>query len=377
MIVNLDSIIQILGNIEEQIEFAKLNILNRNLFSFEEKKYIFNRLNAQKLKLDYLDQIFQYSSGSVIVSQGEIIILVKIPILGDNEFDLINIQTLNINSTRISTDVKLVAKHGDIIYRQSELCDICEATTLLEDDCIYNLLNHQTPKCIIKPVRQPIRVEEIKKGVILVDTNKNVLISDSCNNSRLINTPTIIETNNCTIKVMNITFNNQVTFGNSEEYLLPIYGNKLIQLNYTEENNEINHLKLENLNSLQDIKLDLHRSKRTTTIGGGVLLMLIIICSFTIYIIDRRFKAKERATLEIRSHVGTTTELKQTIGKGEFGPLPSLVLFERSSEDGRESKGGGVTPQPTDQGVPEVKTSAKAQPRPIATDRGVKVTPRV
>lgn len=372
MMVNLDIIIQILGNIEEQIEFSKLNVLNKNLFSFEEKNYIFKRLNRQNLKLDYLDQIFQYCSGSVIVRRGEILILAKIPTLDDNEFDLVNIQPLNINNTRITSEVKLVAKHGNIIYKQSELCDVCEATTLLEDECIYNLLNHQTPKCVVKPVRQSIRVEEIKKGIILVDTNERVLISDSCNSSRLINTPTIIEAINCTIKVMNITYNNQISMENNEEYLLPVYGSKLIQLNYTEEKDEITHLKLDNLNRLQDVKLELHRSKRTSTIGGGILLMLISICSFTIYIINRRIKSKEATILEIHNHAETTTEHKGTIGKGEPGTLPNLVLFEKSSEDGRHSKRGDVTPRPTGLTAPGAKTSAKTQPRPVATDGGTK-----
>lgn len=359
LIVNLDILIQILSNIEEQIEFAKLNILNRNLFSFDEKTYIFNRLRTQKLQLDYVDQIFQYTSGSVIVKGGEILVLAKIPILEDNEFDLINVQTLNLNNTRISTDVRLVAKHGDIIYKQTHICDICEATTFLEDECIHNLLNHLTPKCILRPVRQPVRIEEIKKGIILIDTNQKVLISDSCNSSRLVNTPTIIETSNCTIKVMNFTFNSQIQPTNHEEYLLPIFGSKLIQLNYTEEKDDITHLKIENLNSLQDIKLDLHRSTRTTAIGGGILLALTFLCSFTVYIINRRTKAKKETHLEIRDHEETTQEHTVTTKKGDFGPLPRLLLFDRSSEDGRQSERGGVKPQPTDRSTPEAKTSAK------------------
>lgn len=372
LIMNLDMLIQILTSVEEQIEFAKLNILNRNLFSLDDKLYIYNRLKAQKLNLDYLDQIFQYSSGSVIVKGDEILILAKIPILEDNEFDLINIQTLNLNNTRISTDIKLVAKHRDIIYKQEHICDICEATTLIEDDCINNLLNHLTPKCVLKPVRQHIRIQEIKKGIILLDTNQQVLISDSCNNSRLVNTPTIVETDNCTIKVMNLTFNGQKHLTDHEEYLIPIYGRKFIQLNYSEERNEITHIKLEHLNSLQEIKLDLHRSKRTTTIGGGILLTLTFFCSFAIYIINRRTKSKEDTILKIHKHAETTTEPKGTIGKGEPATLPRLVLFEKSSEDGRQSKGGDVTPRPTGLGAPGAETSAKTQLRPVATSGGTK-----
>ena len=357
LIVNLDILIQILSNIEEQIEFAKLSTLNRNLFSFEEKTYIFSRLRAQKLNLDYLDQIFQYTSGSVIVSNKQVLILAKIPILEANEFDLVNIQTLNVNNTRISTDIQLVAKHGDIIYKQTQLCDICEATTPIEDECIYNLLNHQTPKCVLRSVKQPIRVKEIKKGIILVDTNQKVLISDSCNSSRLVNTPTIIEVRNCTVKVMNLTYNKQLQWASQDEYLLPIYGTKLKQLNYTEEPNEITNLKIENLHRLQNIKLDLYRSRKATAIGGGALLTLILLCSFIVYFINRRSKIQKETQMQIREY-NTATQ------KGEFGPLPKLILFDGSSEDGRQSERGGVIPQPADQSTPETQTQAKTSRSP-------------
>lgn len=354
LIMNIDLLVQILNNIEEQIEFAKLNILNRNLLSYEDKIYIFNRLKAQKLKVDYPDQIFQYSTGSVIIKGTDILILAKIPILEDNEFDLINIQTLNINNTRISTDIKLVAKHGDIIYKQTQLCDICDETTLIDDECIHGLLNHLTPRCVLKPARQPIRIVEIKRGIVLIDTNKNVLISDSCNGSRLINTPTIIETNNCTIKVMNYTFNNQNHPTTQEEYLIPIYGKRLTQLNLTAENNDFTHIKLDNLDKLQEIKLDLHHTKRTTAIWGGTLLIITIVCSFVTYIINRKTRAKQRTTLEIQHPTETTLEIQHPTEttnkesqKGAIGSLPSLILFGRSPEDGRQSERGGVTPRPT------------------------------
>ena len=249
-----------------------------------------------------------------------------------------------------------MAKYGNTIYKQLQQCDICEATISIEDECIHNLLNHLSPKCVLKPVKQSFRIEEIKEGIILLDTNTKVSVSDSCNNSRVINTPTIIEADNCTIKIKNFTFNNHKQLSNQDEYLIPIYGKRLTQLNYTEEESEITHIKLQNLNSIHEIKLDLHRSKRTTVIGGGTLLTLIILCFFTIRSISRKAKAKKGTISKIEDPPRTTEEQSTGMQNRTSGRMPTIILQDESPEDGRQSERGGVTPRPVTLAMPRVTT---------------------
>lgn len=145
LIWNIERIIHILEDIEGQIDFSRIGLVNKNILSLEEKQLIADRLRKQNLNLKFLDEIFQYTSASIAINNDEAVLLVNTPILDRRTFDLLEIHTLKINNTRIDTYVNLVAKHGSTIYYQSTRCDIYDNTNLIQDDCIYNILNHQTP----------------------------------------------------------------------------------------------------------------------------------------------------------------------------------------------------------------------------------------
>ncbi|XP_062552137.1 uncharacterized protein LOC134217412 [Armigeres subalbatus] len=90
-----------------------------------------------------------YCSATTGINGGQAMVLVKTPVLDDKDFDLLELHTLKVNNSRIKTDINLVAKHGNLIYAQTTKCDICEGTKLIEDECIHNILTHQTPKCTL------------------------------------------------------------------------------------------------------------------------------------------------------------------------------------------------------------------------------------
>lgn len=326
LIITTDIIIQILRDIEEQIEFGKLNLLNKNLLSLEEKKYIFERLRIQKLELKYLDEIFYYCSGSITISGDTVLIMAKIPLLENDIYDLINIQTINLNGSRIDTNIKLVAKHKDRIIPQQRNCDICEETTPTEDNCIANLLNHQSPRCQVKRSAAITKIHEIKKGIILLDTLQNTQVLDSCNNSRIINIPTIIETGNCTIKILNYTFNADKRY--EEEYLVPIYGKPTTFTeadNNTIEIEKITPLIFTNLEKLRTIELQLNNSKVTLITGVSILLLVIIVCSFIFY-----SKSRKQQSIDFQSDKNPeppkVIELEKTSNTDQKSSEPSKPI---------------------------------------------------
>lgn len=371
LIINTDLIIQILRDIEEQIEFAKIDLINRNLWTLEEKRNIFDKLIRQGLKLNYLDEIYYYTSGSVTISEQNILVMAKIPVLDSNVFNLINVQTTSIRGLRIDTPFKLVAKSGNRILPQQQSCDICEETPPINDECIANLLNHQTANCKIIPNTQPTRVTEIQKGIVLVDTNEKVLIQDSCKNSRIIESPTVVEIENCTVKILNLTFGTQQYQSHREEYLIPIYGRLMNVTNTTSDFMTPQRLALTNLEKLEKIKIQLHHSKRTTIIVGALLLTLILICFITNHFISRKVKTSRQITpsKDTNPTVPTVTTIHEdraiTGTKSQPQPqqrshseraevsklrsinhefLPTFALFNKSFEDKRQSQRGGVIP---------------------------------
>lgn len=346
LIWNVDKIIHILEDIEEQIEFARLGLINKNILSLEEKQFLFDKLRRQNLNLYYLDELFQYTSASVGISKTQATLLVKTPILDPRAFDLLELHTLRVNNTRIDTYINLVAKHGNTVYYQQSRCNICDNSNLIEDDCIYNILTQQTPTCKMMKTKQTTTVKEITQGVILIDPTETVEIKDSCGNSRMVREAIIIETTNCTIKIRNLTFNGKPDVTHQKEYLIPIYSKPLQNGNLSEIDTEDDRLQFQNLEDLNEVQLSLDNFKRRLTIGGGSLLALTILCFFTLFFFYKkatsRMEDKALGTLpELRTVIQTKdihediwpTESKPEKANQKFIPIPRIGMPKTSTED--------------------------------------------
>ena len=278
LIWNADKIIHILESIEEQIEFSRLGLINKNILSLHDKQAIAGKLRKQNIPLNYFDEIFQYCSATIGISGGQAMVLVKTPVLDEHHYDLLELHTLKVNDSRIETDINLVAKHGNLIYAQTTKCDICEGNKLIEDECIYNILTHQTPKCPLVSTKQRFQVKEVIDGVILIDTAENIEVNDSCGDSRIITEPTIIEIGNCTIRARNFTFSGKIDVISQENYLIPIYSKPLQKANYTYNEEENFMLRIQNLEELSEIQLSLNSTHKRVTFGGLALLVLTFLC---------------------------------------------------------------------------------------------------
>lgn len=286
LIFSTDLLIHALEDLEEQVEFSKQDLLNKNILSFEDKRYIFNRLVEQNLVLTTIDEIFQYSAGSLTISKNHIVILVKIPILEVNPYDLLRIQPVSINQTTIDTDIQLVAKRQNRVIPQQKICKICEETMPLEDECIYRILTHQKPKCVMKKTERKTWIKEIMRGIILVDTHTNLQVSSSCGNSRIVAEPIIIETGNCTINILNYTFHREEHFEPKEEYIVPTYNRKPETVNNPYD--QMDTISIDNLQYLEEIRLTTQQYRRNTIIGGTVFIIIIVSLLFLTAIIRKK-----------------------------------------------------------------------------------------
>lgn len=332
LIFSTDSLIHALEDIEEQIELSRENLISKNILSLEDKSYIFRKLVRQDLTLKFIDEIFLYSLGSIAISKDNVVILVKIPILDINRFELLELQAININQTRIQTDIQWVAKYQNRIIPQRIKCKICDNSIPLEDECIYRILTHQKPKCPITRTDQPTRIKEIIRGIIFIDTETKLEISSSCGDSRVISDPTVIEMENCTINVLNYTFNSEERFRPQHEYLVPTYNKQPETVNDIYDVPE--ELKIDNLKFLKEIQSSTELYKRMTLVGGTTIVAIIIIISFLFLVIIVRKKKTEQAkdiTVKPLDDTGdekeTETEDQSKLGK--FIQLPAFSSLRR------------------------------------------------
>nr|XP_029717409.1 uncharacterized protein K02A2.6-like [Aedes albopictus] len=81
----------------------------------------------------------------------------------NEEYDLIQLETTNINGSRINLDTQYVAKYKKSIYKQSVKCVLCDNTHKLNGGCVYNILNNQAATCNMSKDNNQVKATTSKK----------------------------------------------------------------------------------------------------------------------------------------------------------------------------------------------------------------------
>lgn len=321
LILNIDILMKTLEDLEEQVTFSRSNQLNKNILSATEKNYIWNSLSKQHIPIQYEDEIYKFVQSIVSLQNNHIIIIVKLPIVETKEYRLIQLEPVNVNGTRINTNIRYVASHQQTFFQQRERCFICNNNEPVNDECIFNILTNHKAKCpMIKQPEEPI-IKEVNPGTILVDTHKAVTIWDSCGESQIISTPTVVEAGNCTITVRNLTFKGNIKVVNQHTYLTPIFGKEIETIKQKGDSEDIHQL---NLNNLEEIKrLKLHMISSQTI--GGIAISSIVLCLFSIICI-RRFKTKDKKESIVTLRI---TDEKPTINPQENNRQDTSTTFQK------------------------------------------------
>lgn len=199
------------------------------------------------------------------------------------------LEPINTHGSRIDTNIRYVAQYQHTFYEQMERFFICDNSYPVNDECVFNIVTNQKARCsTFNHPDQPI-IKEISLGTILIDTDKTVYVEDSCDDSRIIATPTIIETANCTITVQNCTFKSNPRPTVIHEFLTPIFGKEII---ITKQRTDMEELHQMNTNNLEEIKsLKIHITSSQTL--GGIFIAFFVSLPLIIFCI-RRYKSHNR-----------------------------------------------------------------------------------
>nr|XP_029717888.1 uncharacterized protein LOC115260739 [Aedes albopictus] len=354
LILNLDIIIKILEDIEEQIIFSKSNILNKNILPRLDKDYIIEFYKKQGIKLYFDDEILESVKCITTLKDEHIIFIIKLPVVESQEYQLIQLEATNINGSRINLETQYVAKFRKSMYKQSERCVLCDNTHKLADECVYNILTNQAAKCNMSKDTNQFILKEIIPGTILLDTRVRVHVYDSCGDDRIIAATTIIESENCTVKIHNQTFlQNSQTLSNAE-FSTPIFGKRIEANKQIADVEEVHQAHLENLEEIARIRLQLSNSQM---IGGATIASITIFLLIIVYLHRFRKQCFDKPTnTKAKIIADKVTSLETISSEGnptpsKFIPLPRLTRLEvqeKSNEDARHLRGetlGGSRPQ--------------------------------
>lgn len=333
LMFNLDIIIKTLENIEDQLTFSKLNIVNKDILTVKDKEDILQFLKQQDIKITYEDEMFEFIKSISIIKNNIVIFIIKIPIVEHDDYDLLQLESTDINGSSIATEIQYVAKSKTAIYKQAQQCTICDNFSKLSDGCIYSILTNQDAQCPMVKQKHQTVFKEIHPGMIFVNSNKGVFLTDSCGDSRILTTPTIIETGNCTVTILNQTFSDSLSRAKVIEISTPIFGKKLTITRNETTLEDINEIHLNNILQLESIKL---RLSFTEALGYVflVIIMVFFLSTFCIY----RFKHRHRGQINIKGQNNIKETITPTTGsstnnKINLHPLPRFLHEEKKSTE--------------------------------------------
>lgn len=342
LMLNLDIIIKTLENIEDQLTFSKSNIVNKDILTLKDRENIIQLFKQQNIKIAYEDEIFEFVKCISIIRENIVIFMIKVPIVEQEDYDFLQLESTDINGSSIATEIQYVAKSKTAIYKQAQKCTICDNSNKLSDGCIYNILTNQDAQCPMVKRRQQTDFKEIHPGMIFVNSNKGVLITDSCGDSRILTTPTIIETGNCTVTILNQTFSDNFSRAKTIEVSTPIFGKKLTTTKSKTSLEDIHEIHLNNILQLEKLKL---RLSFTEALGSVFLVITVFLLStFCIY----RFKYRHRGQINIKdqdniekittpidisSVTATAEETGSSANKISLYPLPRFLHEKKKSTE--------------------------------------------
>lgn len=106
LIFNLDISIKTLEDLEEQIAFSKSNLLNKNILNAQEREYNYKFLTNQQLQIKFEEEIYKFAKSIASLQNNLIVIIVKIPVVEPKEYNLMQLEPVSINGSRINTNIR-------------------------------------------------------------------------------------------------------------------------------------------------------------------------------------------------------------------------------------------------------------------------------
>ena len=282
-----------LNTISETIQLSKLNVISKHILGNDELEFGFKVLNEQNIKINSLEQVYEFCSIQAFYNNSNIIFVISIPKFHKNPFKLLLLEPLPIHSQslkilKIPYSYALVK--GDETYFMASECSkiekyyICNEDKLLNytlDGCYHNILRGDEGKCTFTDFENSTEIKQITSNILLVKNSPEIHIETSCGiKKRTLKNTFLIKFQNCTMRIKERTYKNYEMTHVDNSYLLPLNN---IQINESKFDASVNNYQLAKLTFKNREKLEeiINTEKETSKIylalfGLGLATTIII-----------------------------------------------------------------------------------------------------
>ena len=240
LITNIDTINNVLEGIQDAVIGAKLQLPHSRILSIEEILKIKELLIQQGIKIDLLEEVFDYAIPKVTSNAEVLLYILEVPQMSTMASSIL-IKTMTVDGEKIIKHPSNLIKHEHKLYttrNPQKPVQLAGDLTPFEDDCVAELILGRNATCtIVENTKQTI--EYIANGKLMVDNAYNMALHSNCGpKDRKLTGNFLITFNNCTIRIANNTFTVNETTLTTKDEIAALYDlgidRKILQLHNLE-----------------------------------------------------------------------------------------------------------------------------------------------
>ena len=211
-ILNIDTLNQLLEDIQDAIMLSKLSITSNKILSIREILNVKGLLEEQGVNIHLPDEALQFVTPKFATSPGILLYFMQIPLLDNSTSSIIRIYPIVNQNHTINEYPEYIVKNGNHIFTTQKPNDYVQKYAYLKelnDGCIAPLIIGRKPVCSAVFNNRTI-YELISDNTILISNIRNKALESNCGpDNRTLEGNLLIQFANCTIKINNQTFRNE------------------------------------------------------------------------------------------------------------------------------------------------------------------------
>lgn len=304
------------SNIEQALLWSKAGIINSFLFSHKEMEMLDELILEQNFPFNNLEQCLKFANVKVASNNSILLYVINLPIVDKVDCETMIVKPIKINSEILKLDYETIMTCKNRIFGIRKQCENYDEINLCKENNIQDITNSSCIPNLLKSIPSTCRksnnldipsLELIQDGLLLFNKyNGSILINGNHIN---INGTFVVQYNNATITVGNLTFSH---YGKQSSKPLPAILSSLQSNHYFEESLSLQLVKELHLNNSKTIQL----IKKENNVNLWESTVAIIICVIIIIKIALKFATKMK--YKINSKKNNTLPIYSEIKKPEI-----------------------------------------------------------
>jgi len=202
LIIRIDTVNQLVQNIQEAILGIKASLPNNKILSIEELMQIKSFLIKQGIETQYLEEVLLYVKPKMALKDDTLIYILEIPEMEKEQSEILLITSLPVSNKVITQHPKYLIKSPRGLFTTTKPQNTIQKFEFFEkfqDDCITPLITGRKSTCTVKEDTSESATLITDNKVLILNSQNETLYSDCGPDNRTLIGNFLISFDNCNV----------------------------------------------------------------------------------------------------------------------------------------------------------------------------------